>query len=550
MEKADAIMKLDFYFAKRFMSTLLGLFLLFFAFYVLLDMVEELRQFDVNKIGFLSILHLTALNVPAGLYRILPLIVILATITMFLNLARKSELVVTRAAGRSALRSLVAPVLVAFLLGCLAVAMFNPIVAATTKQYETVASRYSERKTSVLSISKEGLWLRQGNEDGQIVIRAERSNLDGTHLFAVSFVAFSNEGAPTYRVEAESAMLTEGAWVLENTKKWDFVGTGIPEQTATKSPKMKITSDLTPDQIRDSFGTPSAIPVWELPSFINRLERAGFSARQHRVLAANGIGFAADALCDGDDWGRFYHAPHTLWQDRHDGAPGDPYRIHGLLHPKFLSDSWRKWSNTNHAGRLGHPYSRGAHDAGTPVTSGGWMTARLLLALVLSFFGLAASAASDNTSLLADRVEIVADKTIVASGNVEILYQDYRLRAPLLIYDSEAETLTIEGPITLQQGDRITVLADSAELDRAMANGIMRSARLVLDQQLQIAATEIHRVDGRYSQLYQAVASSCQVCADNPVPLWQIPGKEGHSRSRERVNFIFTVRSFGHSMCR
>lgn len=150
------------------------------------------------------------------------------------------------------------------------------------------------------------------------------------------------------------------------------------------------------------------------------------------------------------------------------------------------------------------------------------MTARLLLALVLSFFGLAASAASDNTSLLADRVEIVADKTIVASGNVEILYQDYRLRAPLLIYDSEAETLTIEGPITLQQGDRITVLADSAELDRAMANGIMRSARLVLDQQLQIAATEIHRVDGRYSQLYQAVASSCQVCADNPVPLWQI----------------------------
>ncbi|MGB5560093.1 MAG: LptF/LptG family permease, partial [Paracoccaceae bacterium] len=41
--------------------------------------------------------------------------------------------------------------------------------------------------------------------------------------------------------------------------------------------------DLTRDQIRDSFGTPSAIPIWELPAFIDRLERAGFSARQHRV---------------------------------------------------------------------------------------------------------------------------------------------------------------------------------------------------------------------------------------------------------------------------
>ena len=36
-------------------------------------------------------------------------------------------------------------------------------------------------------------------------------------------------------------------------------------------------------QILDSFGTPSAIPIWDLPQFIERLERAGFSARNHKV---------------------------------------------------------------------------------------------------------------------------------------------------------------------------------------------------------------------------------------------------------------------------
>jgi len=256
---------------------------LFFMFYALLDMVEQLRQFDAEQVGILSILHLTALNVPSGLYRILPLIVILATIALFLNLSRKSELVVTRAAGRSALRSLVSPVLMAFLLGCLAVAMFNPIVAATTKQYETVANRYSQRDASVLSISKEGLWLRQGDKNGQTVIRAERSNLDGTYLFSVSFLALGRDGIPIYRVEADGAELTDGAWVLDKAKRWDFVGTRNPEQTAVISDTLSIPSDLTRDQIRDSFGTPSAIPIWELPAFIDRLERAGFSARLHRV---------------------------------------------------------------------------------------------------------------------------------------------------------------------------------------------------------------------------------------------------------------------------
>jgi len=275
--------RLDLYFARRFLATFAALLLLFFMFYALLDMVDQLRRFEVDKIGFLAILHLTALNVPEGIYRILPLIVILATIALFLNLARKSELVVTRAAGRSALRSLASPVLVAFLVGGLAVAMFNPIVAATSKQYETIANRYSDRSASTLSFSKEGLWLRQGDETGQTVIRAARSNLDGTHLFSVTFVGFSADGAPTYRVEAEGAELTQGAWQLSNAKRWTFKDTANPEQTAEISETLAIPSNLTRDQIRDSFGSPSAIPIWELPAFIDRLERAGFSARQHRV---------------------------------------------------------------------------------------------------------------------------------------------------------------------------------------------------------------------------------------------------------------------------
>ncbi|MCG6903825.1 MAG: LPS export ABC transporter permease LptG [Rhodobacter sp.] len=271
------------YFARRFLFAFLAVFGIFLCIFILLDMVEQIRRFDSDSVGFLEIVKLTLLNVPQGLYRILPLIMILSTLTLFLTLARTSELVVTRASGRSALRALVAPIMVALAIGVLAVTVMNPIVAATSKQYEIVANRHAQGTSSVLSISREGLWLRQGGPEGQTVIRALQSNLDGTQLFDVTFLGFGPLGQPSYRVEAEAAELTPGAWRLLNAKDWRFDGAGNPERDAAKRPEMEIASNLTLDQIRDSFGTPASIPIWELPGFIEQLERAGFSARSHKV---------------------------------------------------------------------------------------------------------------------------------------------------------------------------------------------------------------------------------------------------------------------------
>jgi lipopolysaccharide export system permease protein len=181
------------------------------------------------------------------------------------------------------MRSLISPIIVALLIGIFAVAVFNPIVAATSKQYELAANRHAQGTSSVLSISREGLWLRQGGPEGQTVIRATQTNLDGTELFGVSFMGFGPEGVPTYRIEARSARLTDGAWELTNAKQWRLDGTANPERDASLHDTLRLTSDLTLDRIRDSFGTPASIPIWELSGFIEQLERAGFSARSHRV---------------------------------------------------------------------------------------------------------------------------------------------------------------------------------------------------------------------------------------------------------------------------
>jgi lipopolysaccharide export system permease protein len=276
-------MTLSLYIARRFLATVGLVFLVFFTILMLVDMIEQLRRFSGDGVGLAEAATLSLMNVPETLYRILPLIMVMAGVAMFLGLARSSELVVVRAAGRSGLRFLLTPVLVALALGGLTVGLFNPLVAATAKAYDARRAALTQGEGSVLSVADTGLWLRQGSEAGQTVIQAARSNADGTELFGATFVTFSAQGQPVRRIEAATARLTDGAWTLTGTKDWDLTAANPELAAEVQAGPVILPSDLTPDRIRDSFGTPGAIAFWDLPRYIADLQRAGFSARAYQL---------------------------------------------------------------------------------------------------------------------------------------------------------------------------------------------------------------------------------------------------------------------------
>lgn len=146
-----------------------------------------------------------------------------------------------------------------------------------------------------------------------------------------------------------------------------------------------------------------------------------------------------------------------------------------------------------------------------------------LLAGTASAVALSTHPANAQTaSLIADHVRVVGNDGLVAEGNVVVLFDGTRLTATRVSFDKATDSLTIAGPITITRPDGTILVADEAKLSADLRNGILTSARLVLDEQLQIAAAQINRVQDRYTQLSRVTASSCHVCKKNPVPLWQI----------------------------
>lgn len=148
-------------------------------------------------------------------------------------------------------------------------------------------------------------------------------------------------------------------------------------------------------------------------------------------------------------------------------------------------------------------------------------------------------------TVMADHVTLTGPRTLTAEGDVVVWHQGRRLIASRIRYDGAADRIEVTGPIHLSSPNasgtesEAVLIADSADLDEQLRDGILRGARLMLARKMQLAAREARiEDDGRRTVLDHVVASSCQVCAANPVPLWEIRSRRiTHDRDTHRILF-------------
>ncbi|MEM9724408.1 MAG: LPS assembly protein LptD [Pseudomonadota bacterium] len=127
-------------------------------------------------------------------------------------------------------------------------------------------------------------------------------------------------------------------------------------------------------------------------------------------------------------------------------------------------------------------------------------------------------------TLEADQIDYDPNtETVVATGDVRVFFGDRVLRADRIVYRGLEDEVEATGNVRLINPDGSVLAADGAALDSELKNGLIQGARAVLsDGQGRIAAVEGSRVEGRFTTLSKAVFSPCEVCEDNPTPVWQI----------------------------
>jgi len=264
------------YMALRFGKTVLATFAAVFALIFTIDLVETLRRTgDSPRATGVNMTLLSLFHTPTIAEQVLPFAVLFGAMIAFLNLSRRLELVVARAAGVSVWQFLAPPILVVLLIGVVSVALYNPASAYLKLRADQIEAKIFGQAGQ--SSSSAGVWIRQKSVDGQSIIRAEKATEGGAALSGVTVFGFDKDGRFEERIDADSALLHHGYWRLQDAK---VVTPGIETQSVGA---YLLATTLTPKEVSQSFTAPETVPFWSLPALTEQTERAGLDAAAYRL---------------------------------------------------------------------------------------------------------------------------------------------------------------------------------------------------------------------------------------------------------------------------
>jgi lipopolysaccharide export system permease protein len=266
------------YFAMRFLGSVIGSFIGVVALAAMIDYIELMRRGEdwPNATAWL-LAKISMYRVPQLAERIMPFSVLVGAMSSYLTLSRRHELVVVRAAGVSAWQFVAPAMIAAFVFGTIATTVYNPIAAVLHERSKRLEADMQGDNPSALQQSTSGFWVKQKSDNGAAIINASTSREQGAQLGGVSIYTFDNSGHFQQRIEAKSAALQQGFWQLEDARIYS------PGKAPDLEANYKLPSNLTLEQVRESFATPETVPFWQLPTYIELADRAGLLAAGYRL---------------------------------------------------------------------------------------------------------------------------------------------------------------------------------------------------------------------------------------------------------------------------
>jgi lipopolysaccharide export system permease protein len=266
------------YFAGRFVISALGVFASIFVLLVLVDYIEMVRKTSgLVSASAVMVAETSLFRVPQLLEKMMPFCVLIGTMTCYLALSRRLELVVARAAGVSAWQFIAPALASSIVLGVLATTAYNPMSAELRETSKRMEAQLFGSAPGGGIQDASGFWINLANSDGQAIINAARSEQQGVRLTGLTVFTFDADNQFKERIEAREATLEDGRWEFKSVRRYSLDAPPVDQDT------FYLPTSLTPAQVRNSFSTPETVSFWQLPSYIRSSESSGFATAGYRL---------------------------------------------------------------------------------------------------------------------------------------------------------------------------------------------------------------------------------------------------------------------------
>jgi len=113
---------------------------------------------------------------------------------------------------------------------------------------------------------------------------------------------------------------------------------------------------------------------------------------------------------------------------------------------------------------------------------------------------------------------------VTASGNVEIVHGQRRLRADTVTYNQKTDIVSATGNVSLTEPGGERIFGDRMEITGDLRDATIEAIGIIMTDRSRIAAAGARRSSGVVTEMRQGVYSPCELCKTDPTrpPLWQV----------------------------
>lgn len=267
------------YISGRMLIAIFGLFSVLASLVLLVDLIENMRfSSKIADGGFGLALSMTLMRAPSLTQTLIPFVFLFGSIWMFHQLNKRSEISVMRSAGLSVWRLLAPSALIAATSGLLIITALDPLSANLLAQAENLKTRKQGADQNLVKIFGDGIWLRQKDESGQLIINARNYDDQRAALEGVIIWRFDPASAFIERIDAKEAFLSGRTLELHDAQL-----RSLDSERQTYTPIYAVRTPLSAENLRERVAQPETLSLWDLPRFIIMAEAAGVPTARYDI---------------------------------------------------------------------------------------------------------------------------------------------------------------------------------------------------------------------------------------------------------------------------
>ena len=251
---------------------ILKVIMIAYCFGIILNLFEEIEFFKNSNSSILIPMSLTALYVPNIVIKLMPFIIFIASMWFLLKLRDSSDLLTMKVFGYSNFKIFFILAFISFMIGWIILFAVNPVTSIMVKYYEQTKSNFSRDIDHLISVNKNGLWIKENTVDGYRIITADatKSNV----IKNVIIFNLDEDNMLINKIHSKEADISNNEWNLKEVIIHKFKD-GISDQSNLD--RFSIVSKYNYHKISVLFKNFDTMSFLELLLNYNELQKKGYN---------------------------------------------------------------------------------------------------------------------------------------------------------------------------------------------------------------------------------------------------------------------------------